>query len=149
MMEIGRLCVKTAGRDSKRKCVIIDVIDDNYVFIDGDVRRKKCNRAHLEPLSQVLDLNKMAPHESVVKAFSDLGLSVWSSKKKDNKVPKSEKPVSARVKRAEDNKAKKTEKPKKEAKPKPVKESSKPKKANTTKTVKPKKVVEKDSVKIE
>ena len=35
MMEIGRLCVKLAGRDSNRKCVIIDVVDDNYVFVDG------------------------------------------------------------------------------------------------------------------
>ena len=107
MMEIGRLCVKLAGRDSNRKCVIIDVVDDNYVFIDGDVRRKKCNKAHLEPLTNIIKLSKMAPHEDVEKAFKDLGLSVWSKKsKQDSKAPK---PVSKRTQRAEDNKAKKTE----------------------------------------
>ena len=35
MFEIGRLCVKIAGRDAGNKCVIVDVIDKNFVMIDG------------------------------------------------------------------------------------------------------------------
>ena len=45
MMEVGRLCLKIAGRDAGMKCVIVEVIDDNFaesvsipikVFIDVD-----------------------------------------------------------------------------------------------------------------
>ena len=38
---MGQLCVKIAGRESGKKCVIVDRIDSNYVLIDGNVRRKK------------------------------------------------------------------------------------------------------------
>lgn len=32
---VGRICVKVAGRETGRKCVIVDVIDKNYVLITG------------------------------------------------------------------------------------------------------------------
>ena len=48
-IEIGRICVKTAGRDASKKCVIIDLLDDKYVLIDGETRRRKCNIIHIEP----------------------------------------------------------------------------------------------------
>ena len=51
MFEIGRLCVKIAGRDAGLKCLVVEVIDDNYVLIDGQTRRRKCNIKHLEPVS--------------------------------------------------------------------------------------------------
>ena len=40
-MKIGQLCLKIAGRDGNNWCAIVDKIDDNYVLIDGNVRRKK------------------------------------------------------------------------------------------------------------
>jgi len=43
----GRICVKTAGRDAGLKCVIVDVLDDKFVLIDGETRRRKCNILHL------------------------------------------------------------------------------------------------------
>ena len=65
MYEIGRLCVKLAGRDARMKCVIIDVLDNNYVMIDGQTRRRKCNINHLEPLDKVLKVKKNATHSEV------------------------------------------------------------------------------------
>jgi large subunit ribosomal protein L14e len=59
MYQIGRLCVKLAGRDARKKCVIIDVLDNNFVMIDGQTRRKKCNIRHLEPLDKVLKIKKI------------------------------------------------------------------------------------------
>ena len=47
MIEIGRIVIKTAGRDAGREAVIVDILDDNYVLIDGNVRRRKCNILHL------------------------------------------------------------------------------------------------------
>jgi large subunit ribosomal protein L14e len=115
MMEIGRLCVKIAGRDAGRKCVIIDVIDDNFVLIDGDVRRRKCNIKHLEPLNQTIEIGKGASHEAVTSEFKKLGLNVWETKAK----PKTVKPKKVRrgkVKTEAHAEKKESAKPKKEAK---------------------------------
>ncbi len=85
-MEIGRLCVKTAGRDAGKKCIVIDIIDKNFVMIDGETRRKRCNILHLEPLPQKLDAKKGSSYEEVKEIFKNLGIEL-----KDRK-PKAEKP---------------------------------------------------------
>lgn len=82
MIEIGRLCVKTAGRDAGRKCVIIDILDKNRVLIDGQTRRRPCNIFHLEPLKELLKIKKGASHEEVADAFKELNLEVRATKPK-------------------------------------------------------------------
>jgi len=91
MFDVGRVCVKLAGRDAGQKCVIVEVLDDKTVMIDGMTRRRKCNKLHLEPLNQTLDLHQKASHEDVAKAFKELGLEVKTKKSK----PKTEKPKPA------------------------------------------------------
>ncbi len=76
MIEIGRHCVKIAGRDAGSHCLIIDVLDPKTVMIDGETRRRKCNVQHLEPLEKVAKLRKGASHESVVEALRELGVKV-------------------------------------------------------------------------
>src|SRR3989338_9123688 len=71
MIEIGRLVVKIAGRDAGKKALIIDVIDDNYVMLDGETRRRKCNILHIEPLNQVVQIKKNASHEEISKALGN------------------------------------------------------------------------------
>ncbi len=115
MIEIGRLCVKTAGRDSRRKCVIVDIVDDNFVLIDGDVRRKKCNIKHLEPLDKVIKIRKGASHDIVVSEFKKLKLPIWEKKSKEKK----ERPRKVRKK--------KEKRPEEEKKPKKVVKKEKPK----------------------
>ena len=97
MFEVGRLCVKVAGRDARKKAVITEVLDDNYVMVDGEVRRKKCSIKHLEPLDQVIEINDKASHEDVVKAFSDLGIELRNKKSKETK----ERPKKTRAKKSE------------------------------------------------
>ena len=92
MFEIGRLCVKIAGRDAGRKCVIVDVIDSNFVIIDGDVRRKRCNVKHLEPLEIKFEIAKGASNEEVASVFKKHKISVWSTKARQ----KTEKPKTVR-----------------------------------------------------
>lgn len=92
MIEIGRLCIKTAGRDAGHKCVVVDVIDSNFVMIDGDVRRKRCNIAHLEPLKEKLDIKKGAAHADIVTAFKKLGIEISEKKPK----PATKKPLRQR-----------------------------------------------------
>jgi large subunit ribosomal protein L14e len=115
MFEVGRICVKIAGRDAGQKCVIVEVIDDKNVLIDGMTRRRKCNKIHLEPLDQTVDIKGNASHEDVAKAFKSLDLNVKTTKPKQ----KTEKPKTA-VKGKE-----KTEAPKKEKKSKVKTEKAK------------------------
>ncbi len=70
MLDIGRVCIKIAGRDAGQKCVIVDVLDGNYVMIEGATRRRKCNMSHLEPTTQTVDVPKNASHEVVAKALN-------------------------------------------------------------------------------
>jgi large subunit ribosomal protein L14e len=98
MIEIGRLCVKIAGRDAKGKCVIVDIIDNNYVLIDGQVRRRKCNVSHIEPLNQVLPIRKNATHEDVVSEFNKLGLEIAQKKSKQpSEKPKKQRKTKEKV----------------------------------------------------
>ncbi len=80
MIEIGRLCVKLAGRDAGLKCVVVDILDDKFVLIDGETRRRKCNILHIEPLKDVIKIKKKASHEEIKKEFEKLGLKVRETK---------------------------------------------------------------------
>ena len=57
-IEVGRVCVKTAGREAGEKCVIIEVIDENFVEIVGtNVKNRRCNINHLEPVDQIIEVS--------------------------------------------------------------------------------------------
>ncbi|RLG83756.1 MAG: 50S ribosomal protein L14e [Thermoprotei archaeon] len=78
-IEIGRICVKIAGREAGRKCVIVDIIDDNFVLITGPksltgVKRRRVNIKHIEPLDKIIDIPKGASDEDVLKAIANAGL---------------------------------------------------------------------------
>lgn len=82
MFDIGRLVVKIAGRDAGSKGVIVDVLDSHYVLVDGQVRRRKVNVLHLDPLNQTIPLAQGASHEEVKEAFATLGITVVDTKPK-------------------------------------------------------------------
>ena len=74
-IEVGRICVKLSGRDAGKKCVIIDVIDKNFVLITGPksvtgIRRRRTNVDHLEPTSESVEVKKSAADDEVEKALS-------------------------------------------------------------------------------
>ena len=71
MIEIGRICVKIAGRDAGLKCVIVDILDDKSVLIDGETRRRKCNVLHLEPSKEVIKIkiDAMKCYQSEIQDF--------------------------------------------------------------------------------
>jgi large subunit ribosomal protein L14e len=131
-IEVGRLCVKIAGRDAGKECLIIDVLDENFVMIDGNTRRRKCNIKHLEVLPKTAKLKTKAAHEDVAKALKDLGFEVKAKRvaKPKKKVAKKADASKQTLREKVAAKVKKTEKPKKEvkAKPKAVKKpATKPK----------------------
>jgi len=78
-IEIGRICVKTAGREAGRYCVVVDIIDENFVIVTGPkeitgVRRRRCNVKHLEPTPEKIDIERGASDEEVKEALEEAGL---------------------------------------------------------------------------
>lgn len=141
MIEVGRICIKLAGRDAGKKCVVVEVLDDNFVMIDGETRRRKCNIIHLEPLNDVIKIKSKASHSDVVSEFKKLGIEIKEKKSKKS----SERPKKVRKKKekSENNeelskKVEKAEKPKAEKKTE-KKEEKKPAKAKEAKKALPKK----------
>jgi large subunit ribosomal protein L14e len=121
MFNVGRLCVKIAGRDANKKCIIIEDLDNGFVTIDGETRRRKCNTKHLYPTKVVYDIKKGASHTDISKLFSkELGVELKETKKKTE----TKKPVKIRksVQKAD---TKKVATPKKEESKKTTKKSSK------------------------
>ncbi len=74
-MEVGRICVKLLGRETGRKCVVVDVVDKNFVLVTGPksvtgVRRRRTNVDHLEPTAESVEVKKGAPDDEVEKALT-------------------------------------------------------------------------------
>jgi len=74
-IEVGRICVKLSGRETGKKCVVVDVVDKNFALVTGPkgvtgVRRRRTNVDHLEPTSEMLELKKGAPDDEVEKALT-------------------------------------------------------------------------------
>ena len=69
-IEIGRICVKTAGREAGKKCIIVDVIDKNFVLITGPklinkVKRRRANIKQLEPTNEKIEIEKGADDKDI------------------------------------------------------------------------------------
>ena len=78
VIEVGRICVKSAGRETGRKCVIIDIMDKSFVLITGPkkvtgVRRRRVNMNHVEPLEEKLDVKRGASDDEVAATIEASG----------------------------------------------------------------------------
>jgi len=93
MLDLGRVCIKLLGRDAGKECVIIKILDNKYVLIDGNTRRKRVNIKHIEPLSKTIKIKEEATTEEVLKAFEESAIPVTKklTDKKDNKEKKEDK----------------------------------------------------------
>ncbi len=74
MIEVGRVCVKIAGREANRACVVVDIIDENFVLVTGPkavtgVKRRRCNIKHLEPTKYKIDIKRGASDKEVFEAL--------------------------------------------------------------------------------
>ena len=134
MFDIGRVCVKVAGRDAGNYCVIVKMLDESFVVIEGNVRRRKCNVKHLHPQKQKLDIKEDASYNDVTAAFKKAGLPV---KEKRGFKARAGKKEEAKEKKPEQKKTTKpaAKKPKEEQKPAATrkKQSAKPKSKKNSK----------------
>lgn len=79
IFDVGRICVKIAGREAGRKCVIVDIIDNNFVVVAGPksltgVKRRRVNVKHLEPTPYKVDIPKGASDDDVISSLQKAGL---------------------------------------------------------------------------
>ncbi|MHA1377757.1 MAG: 50S ribosomal protein L14e [Candidatus Helarchaeota archaeon] len=73
---VGRICVKLAGREAGRKCVVVDIIDKNFVLVTGpksvsNVKRRRVNVKQLEPL-EMIEIKKNISDEDLEKELKKL-----------------------------------------------------------------------------
>jgi large subunit ribosomal protein L14e len=73
-VEVGRLCVKTTGREADKKCVIVDVVDKNFVLVTGPksasgVKRRRVNVNHLILTEEIVKIKRGATDEEVAQAL--------------------------------------------------------------------------------
>ena len=77
-IEVGRICVKTSGRETGMRCVIVEIIDKNFVLITGPksitgVKRRRANVNHIRPTEDTIKIRRGASDEDIAKALSKTG----------------------------------------------------------------------------
>lgn len=73
-VEVGRICVKITGREAGKKCIVVDVIDKNFLLITGPkqvngVKRRRANVNHLEPTQKKVSIKRGETDEEIMKAL--------------------------------------------------------------------------------
>ena len=77
-IEVGRICIKILGREAGKKCVIVDLVDKNYVLITGPktvtgIKRRRANISHLEATQEKIEINRGANDEEIAEALKTAG----------------------------------------------------------------------------
>jgi large subunit ribosomal protein L14e len=77
-IEVGRICIKILGREAGKKCVIVDLVDKNYVLITGPktvtgIKRRRANISHLEATQEKIEMNRGANDEEITEALKTAG----------------------------------------------------------------------------
>ncbi|HYA77372.1 MAG TPA: 50S ribosomal protein L14e [Verrucomicrobiae bacterium] len=77
-IEIGRICVKQAGRENGKKCVVIDVMDKSFVLVTGPkkvtgVKRRRANINHVMPLQDKIEVKRGASDEEIAQVLDAAG----------------------------------------------------------------------------
>ena len=58
LYSVGTVCMKIAGRDAGKLCVVTEIIDVHFVKVDGHTRPRKVNVRHLEPIGKSIAVKK-------------------------------------------------------------------------------------------
>ena len=73
-LNIGRVCMKIAGREAGRYCVVLKKLDDTFVLVTGpkeltNVRRRRANVRHLEPTNEIIEIGRGSSDVEVMEAL--------------------------------------------------------------------------------
>jgi large subunit ribosomal protein L14e len=75
VIDIGRICIKTHGREMGQKCVVVERVDKNFVVVTGPkdltgLRRRRANVDHLSPTKHKLDIKSGEDDKAVSQAIT-------------------------------------------------------------------------------
>lgn len=75
-IEVGKICVKISGREAGKKCIIVDVIDKNFLLVTGPrqvngVKRRRVNVNHVEPTEKKVNIRRGESDEEIMKALDE------------------------------------------------------------------------------
>ena len=120
-LEIGRVCMKIAGREAGKYCIVLKKESDAFVIVTGPrilsgVKRRKCNIEHLEPLPHILEIKEGASDEEVLAAYEKAGLITKLNLKRPSAAEVKAEKAKPEKPKEEKKEAKKEVKPKKEKK---------------------------------
>ncbi len=78
-VEVGRICLKVAGREAGKQCVVVDVVDKNFVVITGPpevsgIRRRRVNINHIEPTESKVKISKGSSDSEIGEALKAAGM---------------------------------------------------------------------------
>jgi len=76
-IDIGRVCIKTMGRERGKRCVIVDIVDRSFVLVTGPksvtgVKRRRANVGHIELLDEMVKIPRRASDDEVAEALRDI-----------------------------------------------------------------------------
>ncbi len=80
--KVGQICEKLSGKEKGNICIVVKIEDKNFVLIDGNVKRRKCNVSHLKPLSKVIDIKEGEKTEKIKDLMKKEGFEVFDKKVK-------------------------------------------------------------------
>ncbi len=77
-IEVGRICIKQAGREDGKKCVVIDVMDKSFVLVTGPkkvtgIKRRRVNINHVMPLEDKIEVKRGASDEEGAQVLESAG----------------------------------------------------------------------------
>lgn len=131
VLEVGRVCLKIAGREAGKYCIVIKPAgkskeEKSFVFVTGPrlltgVKRRKCNIDHLKATEYKLEISDDATDEQVIAAYEKAGLIIKLDLKKPSAAQikaKAEKVAKKETVEKEKKKVEKKEKTKEDKKKK-------------------------------
>lgn len=68
---VGAVCMKIAGRDAGKLCVITETLEGNFVKVDGYTRPRKVSMRHIEPTGRTVDVKKATDSKAIQALLSE------------------------------------------------------------------------------
>ncbi len=78
-VDVGRISVKLTGREAGKKCIIVDIVDRNFVQVTGPkqvngVKRRRVNTNHIEPTERKVNIKRGESDEEIMKVLDEATL---------------------------------------------------------------------------
>ena len=76
-LEVGSVCIKTSGREKGKRCIVVDLMDKNFILVTGPpklsgVKRRRVNIKHLQMTDEKVNVKKGSTDDEVANALTKI-----------------------------------------------------------------------------